>query len=288
MSAPPGFSQLEISGGFAADFGPMYARRDGERVWFGFRVEEQHLNPRALLHGGALATFADMQLAALMRMGRLEARRSPTINLSIDYLSPARPGDWVEGEVVLVKRTGRLVFSETILAVEGAPIARAKGIFSHSDKAAPLDHAPPAPAVHPVEPPPEGFEPLDPGPGFGVFFGPMHYDAARERLGFRVAARHINLFGLCHGGALAMFADYQLAPLRRSGRVSGPFAPTLSLNVDYLGPAHLGDWVEAEAVLVKRTGRYVFTQALLTSRGETLARSSAIYAMGPPNADLKA
>jgi acyl-coenzyme A thioesterase PaaI-like protein len=107
---PPGFEQLKIAAGFAADFGPIHGKRDGERVWFGFRVGADHMNAYGLAHGGALATFADMQLAALMRMGRLDAKQSPTISLSLDFLAPARQGDWVEGEIVLVKRTGRLVF----------------------------------------------------------------------------------------------------------------------------------------------------------------------------------
>ncbi len=114
-------------------------------------------------------------------------------------------------------------------------IARTKGMFAHAEKGASLDIPPPArEAPSEAPPPPPGFEPLDPGPGFGVFFGPMHYDPERRRLGFRVAPRHINLFGVCHGGALAMFADYQLVPLRRAGIVKGPFAPTLSLSLDFL------------------------------------------------------
>src|SRR5271163_2472989 len=142
---PPGFQQLQIAAGFAADFGPIYAKREGERVWFGFRVGADHMNPREVAHGGALATFADMQLAALMRMGRLEAKQSPTISLSLDFLAPVQRGDWVEGEIILVKRTGRLAFSESILTVDGAAIARAKAIFVHSDRGVSLDRAQPEP-----------------------------------------------------------------------------------------------------------------------------------------------
>ncbi len=279
MSAPLGFVRLDIAAGFAADFGPIYAKREGERVWYGFRVEERHLNPRGLAHGGALATFADMQLAALMRMGVLEPKQSPTISLSVDFLAPARLGDWVEGEIVLVKRTGRLAFPQTIFRVEGSVIARTKGMYAHADKAGSLDLPPPPQAAPFDEPPPPGFEPLDPGPGFGAVFGPMHYDRERGRLGFRVAQRHINLFGICHGGALTMFADYQLVPLRRAGIVKGPFAPTLSLNVDFVGAARLNDWIEAEATLVRATGRYLFTQAVLSREGGAAARSAAIFAM---------
>jgi len=280
---PPGFVQLPIAAGFAADFGPIYGRREGERVWFGFRVEDRHLNPRAVAHGGALATFADMQLAALMRMGRLVAKQSPTISLSLDYLAPAKAGDWVEGEIMLVKRTGRLAFSESVLSVEGAPVARSRAIFAHAEKAPSLDAAPPPPALEFVEaPPPDGFAPLDPGPGFGVFFGAMHWAADPPRVGFRVTPRHINLFGLCHGGALATLADYQLGPLRRTGQAPGPFAPTMSLSIDYLNAARLGDWVEAEATLVRATGRYLFTQAVLSNAGGPVARSTAIYALSKP------
>ena len=284
--APSGFVRLPISAGFAADFGPIYGRREGERVWYGFRVEERHLNPLALAHGGALATFADMQLAALMRAGILAPKQSPTISLSLDYLASVRVGDWVQGEVSLVKRTRRLAFSETVLTVDGSPVARAKGIFSHSDAGPSLDgpRETPASVAPPAQDPPEGFAAFDPGPGFGVYFGPMHVrpDPDRPRIGFRVAPRHINLFGFCHGGAIAMLADYQLAPLRRAGLAQGPFAPTLNLNVDFLSPARIGDWVEAEATLVRATGRYLFTQALLSNKEGPVARSTAIYALKTP------
>jgi len=276
---PPGFVQLPITGGFAGNFGPIYARREADRVWFGFCVDDRHLNPRAIAHGGALATFADMQLAAMMLTDRLPRKQSPTVSLSLDYLAPVRAGDWVEGEVLLVKRTGRLAFTEAILTVGGETVARSRAMFAHAEKAPPLTAAPAAPLGFVDAPAPDGFEPLDPGPGFGAVFGPMHWADNPARVGFRVAPRHINLFGLCHGGALAMLADYQLAPLRRAGLVSGPFAPTLSLSIDYLNAARLGEWIEAEAKLVRATGRYLFTEALLSNASGPVARSTAIYAL---------
>ncbi len=288
-SLPPGFVHLQIAAGFAADFGPIYAKREGERVWCGFRVEDRHLNPRGIAHGGALATFADMQLAALMRTGRLTPKQAPTISLALDYLKPVRPGDWVQGEVELVARSGRLAFSQTVLCVDEAPVVRASAKFAYSEKAAALDPvhpAPPSPAF--VEtPPPEGFEPLGFGAGFGALFGPAFWRPGSTRFGFRVAPRHINLFGFCHGGALATFADYQLGPLRRAGLAPGPFAPTLSLNMEFLGPARLGEWIEAEAILLRATSRYLFTQAVLTNASGAVARSNAIYAtIRPPDATL--
>ena len=281
MVIPPGFGEIDVAAPFVRAFGPIFARREGERVWFGFRADERHLNPSGFGHGGALATFADLQLAAVMFTGRLARVRAPTISLSLDYLAPVRPGDWVEGEVTLLKRTGRLAFSETILTVEGEPVVRAKGLFAYSENNPPLDPPPPPPARE-ATPPPPGFAHFDPGPGFGALFGPMACDAnpARPRIGFRVEPRHLNLFGRCHGGALAMLADYQLAPLRISGvEPSRGGAPTLSLQVDYLNGAHLGDWVEAECTLHRASGRYLFTQALMSNGEGPVARSTAIYAL---------
>ena len=282
-AAPPGFVRIEIAGGFAAEFGPIYVKRDGERVVFGFHVEERHLNPRAHAHGGALATFADMQLAALMRGGRLTPKQAPTISLSLDFLAPAKLGDWVEGDIALVKRTGRLAFSETVLTVAGEAIARSRGMYAYSDAAASLDLPPPPQAAVAREPPP-GFAPIDPGPGFGAFFGPMHYHAERKRLGFRVSPRHINLFGVCHGGAMAMFADYQIRALRLAGAFQGPPTATLSLSVDFLQAARLGDWIEADATLVRGGRRYLFTQAMLINDAAPVARTTAIYATRPAEA----
>ena len=78
---------------------------------------------------------------------------------------------------------------------------------------------------------------------------------------------------------MATFADYQIAPLRRAKVARGRSRRRLSLNVDYLGPARLGDWIEAEPILVRATGRYLFTQAVLSNAVGPVARSTAIYAM---------
>jgi len=278
---PTGFEQIDVAAPFVTAFGPIYARRDGERVSFGFRAGAQHLNPKGLGHGGALATFADMQLVAHMVTGSLARLRAPTISLSLDYLAPVRPGDWVEGDVGLVKRTGRLAFSETVLTVEGQPVVRSRGMFAYSDANLPLVPPPPPPPME-LEPPPPGYAPFNPGVGFGELFGPMACaaDPLRPRIGFRVAPHHLNLFGRCHGGALAMLADYQLAPLRLSGvEPSRGFSPTLSLHVDYLNAANLGDWVEAECTRHHASGRYLFTQALMSNSQGPVARSTAIYAV---------
>lgn len=54
-----------------------------------------------------------------------------TIHLSVDYLAPAAAGAWVEAKVELVKRTSTLVFTQALIQVAGAMVARTHAIYRH-------------------------------------------------------------------------------------------------------------------------------------------------------------
>jgi uncharacterized protein (TIGR00369 family) len=126
---------------------------------------------------------------------------------------------------------------------------------------------------------PAGFEPIDLGIGFTAPFGPVYLNRETMTLGFRVREYHINPVQGCNGGAMATFADMQIAAvfLTREGRAPKTHLPTISLAVDYLAPAPLGAWVEAAVTLIKITKTLIFTQALITVEGQSVARSNATY-----------
>ena len=125
---------------------------------------------------------------------------------------------------------------------------------------------------------PPDFEPIDRPGRFGQSFGPVYLNRKTVTLGFMVDERHENGVGMCHGGAMATFADMQIAAVVKSGLVSTEqHTPTISLSVDYVGPAWLGTWVEAAVTVVKATKNLVFTQAIINADGSIVARSSAIY-----------
>lgn len=100
----------------------------------GFRVAEQHSNPVDGCHGGAMATFADMHLAALFGVDGIGGH-NPTISLSVDYLAPAPVGAWVEAEISLVRKTRTLIFVQSLMTVDGDPVARSTAIYRNSQKA---------------------------------------------------------------------------------------------------------------------------------------------------------
>jgi uncharacterized protein (TIGR00369 family) len=130
-SIPEGFAPLPLNFGFIGANGPLYGKREPDgRLRLGFRVEERHCNPMGMAHGGMLVTFADMQLPFGIRFqGGLPDNFLPTINLSVDFLGPAKLGAWVEGETEVLRRTRNLAFAQCQVTADGEPAIRASGIF---------------------------------------------------------------------------------------------------------------------------------------------------------------
>lgn len=101
------------------------------------------------------------------------------------------------------------------------------------------------------------------------------------RLGLRIEPRHTNGGGVCHGGMLATFLDLTMA---RGLLAAGGIAitvPTVSMTLDYLAPALLGDWVESRVRILHRTRRMAFVQAILQSNGAPVIRGSGVFRITP-------
>jgi uncharacterized protein (TIGR00369 family) len=118
-------------GGFVGHIGPIYRKQIGTRSIAGFRVEERHCNPSGICHGGWLSTFADVQLVRqiglALNMGGSGLR---TVSLTVDFLSSAKLGEWVEGSAELIRATRSLAFAQGTARVGDRIIIRMNGIFS--------------------------------------------------------------------------------------------------------------------------------------------------------------
>ena len=96
---------------------------------------------------------------------------------------------------------------------------------------------------------PEGFTEID-AAGFAAANGPWFEKREGSRLirGFMPEKRHANTLGIVHGGMLAAFLDSAMGTA-----VFGELqrrAVTLKLSLDYLGPARIGHWLQAEGWVV--------------------------------------
>jgi uncharacterized protein (TIGR00369 family) len=132
MSAniPEGFRPLRFNVGFLEAVGPLYGRWDGERLLMGFRVEPRHCNPGQVAHGGMLATFADMFIPIAARMqGKADVGFAPTVNLTLDYIAPAKLGSWVEGRADFLRSGKSLCFAQGLATADDVLCLRASAIF---------------------------------------------------------------------------------------------------------------------------------------------------------------
>ena len=133
--------------------------------------------------------------------------------------------------------------------------------------------------------PPQGFEPMpfNPTDNFVGANGPLYRSTTdgELRLGIRVAPRHCNLAGVCHGGMLATLADMQLSLGARHAVGLEVMLPTVSLTMDFIGTAPLGGWVEGRTQVLRTTRNLVFAQCLLIIEPEIVARASAVLKQGP-------
>jgi len=125
---PPGFEALVSGGNFDKAFGTVLANIGAGKL--GFRVGPHHLNPNGSCHGGAIATFADMQV--LIARAGPGSRYTPTISLSIDYLAAAQLDDWIEADVTCVKTTRNMIFSQALITANGELVARTTAIYKNT------------------------------------------------------------------------------------------------------------------------------------------------------------
>ena len=104
----------------------MQANEDGV---FGLRAEERHTNHRGTIQGGLLASFADFVLGRAIGADADDDKSRATVSLTVDFLRPAGPGDWIEGRARVERVGGTLSFADVALTVEGREIVRARAVF---------------------------------------------------------------------------------------------------------------------------------------------------------------
>ena len=129
MTVPAGFAPLFRTSPVLELIGPLYSRGKGADLVIGLRVEAKHCNARGTIHGGILATLADVAIGYALSTSTEPRTAAITANLSLDYAGTAKEGDWVESRVDLHKRGTRLAFGNCYLCVGEERIARASAVF---------------------------------------------------------------------------------------------------------------------------------------------------------------
>jgi uncharacterized protein (TIGR00369 family) len=130
---PEGFEQLPEGLGFTDSLSPCYRRVDEEQVSFGLIVQAQHSNTMGMCHGGVLMTLADIAAATGANQARGVLAGSPTVHLSVDYISSARQGEWVQANAEQVNVKRRFGFASGSIVNSRGVVARFSGTFYFPD-----------------------------------------------------------------------------------------------------------------------------------------------------------
>ena len=131
--------------------------------------------------------------------------------------------------------------------------------------------------------PPEGFESHSRKSPLTDPWEPLYARRLSDRtvLGLHVRPAHTNSRGLLHGGLIAALAVNAMGlscgvVLGRDG-VAASGLMTVSLGVDYVGKAGIGQWLSFETTYVRAGRTLCFAELEVAADGEPVARTRATF-----------
>ena len=100
---------------------------------------------------------------------------------------------------------------------------------------------------------------------------------AELEIGLLVDARHTNSGGNLHGGVIATLADTGMGYLLAFATDPPRRLVTVSLGVDYIASAAIGDWITFSLNSSDTKQRHIFATASLHAKQTTIARVRAVF-----------
>lgn len=122
-----GWKQRDLAG-FASRFGPLWTLQEADGWAYGVLATAEHLNPAGAVHGGALGALLDHALSAIAWQ-LLDRRPCVTVQFDLQYLAPARQGDFLVARGSLRRATGSLAFMGGSVCVEGVTVVEGSSVM---------------------------------------------------------------------------------------------------------------------------------------------------------------
>ena len=132
-------------------------------------------------------------------------------------------------------------------------------------------------------PPPKGFAQHFKSSLFTNPWEPLYSKVMKNHVSMGTWLRdvHCNSRGIVHGGFVSTIADNAMGLTCVEGLKSQErkvtSLVTISLNVDFVGMAKLGDWLQTNSQIVKLTRSLGFISCHLTANEEIIARATSTY-----------
>lgn len=130
---PQGFKPYRLDDTFNDVVAPLYLKVvDGQPV-IGMLVLEKHCNYGRFAHGGALMTFMDIALSGAVCNALGKYTSTPTISITFDFITAAKPGDWITAEILSVDMKRNMSFVSAVIDGPRGRVARVSGCFRLPD-----------------------------------------------------------------------------------------------------------------------------------------------------------
>jgi uncharacterized protein (TIGR00369 family) len=113
---------------------------------------------------------------------------------------------------------------------------------------------------------------------FEVHVGPAYQqgEPGSRHFAFRVDERHVNRRGVVHGGMMLTFADLALGAAAWDLTDRAPCV-TLGMQTQFLKPARIGDVVEVQPQLLRRTRALLFIRGDFMADGEPVFTATSVW-----------
>lgn len=127
--------------------------------------------------------------------------------------------------------------------------------------------------------PPPGYRPVPEGLGFSDRLQPYYRRVDEDGLSFGlyVQEQHLNLMGICHGGALMTLADIAAATSINHRRQEPLPMPTINLSFDFQSPGRAGHWLHTRAESVQVRRRFGFCSGFILDGEDVVLRYSGVF-----------
>ena len=128
---------------------------------------------------------------------------------------------------------------------------------------------------------PEGFEPHFRKSPFTDPWEPLYSKKTDKSVSMRLARPHTNSRGLIHGGLIASLADNSMGYSCGQAMDWTTSFVTVSLAVDYIGSAQIGQWLAVECEVIKTGSTLCFAQSLIKADNVVIARANGTFRVVP-------
>jgi uncharacterized protein (TIGR00369 family) len=127
------FSPYPNQGPFLEHIGPILLQdgtdESSRELVLALQTEDRHANHRGTVQGGVLSTFADFALGRAIEADAEDGKDRATVSLTVDYLKPAMPGDFIESRTRVDRIGSTLSFADCSLVVGDREIVRARAVW---------------------------------------------------------------------------------------------------------------------------------------------------------------